>query len=149
MTAQPIESTAIETTAPQHGAEVFVPLNQLKTSSRNARKTPHNATTIEAFAASIRAKGVLQPPVTQCIRLDLDCADVCLATAGLAARRAGSNEALIKRMLQTCAEACADCAVECEKHAEMHEHCRICADECRRCEGACRDAEASITPSRH
>ena len=26
MTAQPIESTAIETTAPQHGAEVFVPL---------------------------------------------------------------------------------------------------------------------------
>ena len=87
--------------------------------------------------------------LTQCIRLDLDCADVCLATAGLAARRAGSNEALIKRMLETCAEACADCAVECEKHAEMHEHCRICADECRRCEGACRAAEASITPSRH
>nr|WP_313633045.1 four-helix bundle copper-binding protein [Brevundimonas naejangsanensis] len=83
--------------------------------------------------------------LTQCIRLDLDCADVCLATAGLAVRRAGSNEALIKRMLETCA----DCAIECEKHAEMHEHCRICAEECRRCEDACREAAASIRPSRH
>ena len=87
--------------------------------------------------------------LTQCIRLDLDCADVCLATAGLAVRRAGSNEALIKRMLETCAEACADCAIECEKHAEMHEHCRICAEECQRCEDACREAAASIRPSRH
>ena len=65
MTAQPIESTAIETTAPQHGAEVFVPLNQLKTSSRNARKTPHSAAAIEALAASIKVKGVLQPPVVE------------------------------------------------------------------------------------
>jgi len=87
--------------------------------------------------------------LTQCIRLDLDCADVCLTTAGLAARRAGSHEALIKRMLETCGEACADCAVECEKHADVHEHCRICAEECRRCEQACRDAASTISPSRH
>lgn len=50
MSAQPIETTAVEATAPQHGAEVFVPLNQLKASPRNARKTPHSAGAIEALA---------------------------------------------------------------------------------------------------
>ena len=65
MTAQPIESPATEAIAPQHGAEVFVPLNQLKASPKNARKTPHSAAAIEALAASIKAKGVLQPPVVE------------------------------------------------------------------------------------
>jgi ParB family chromosome partitioning protein len=50
---------------PQHGAELVVPLNRLKASPRNARKTPHAAATIEALAASIKAKGVLQPPVVE------------------------------------------------------------------------------------
>jgi len=65
MTPQPIETIAIEATAPLHGAEVFVPLNQLKASPRNARKTPHSAAAIEALSASIKAKGVLQPPVVE------------------------------------------------------------------------------------
>ena len=65
MTAQPIETVATEATAPQHGAEVIVPLNRLKASPKNARKTPHSPATIEAFAASIKAKGVLQPPVVE------------------------------------------------------------------------------------
>lgn len=54
-----------EATAPAHGAEVFVPLNRLKASPRNARKTPHSAASIEALAASIKVKGVLQPPVVE------------------------------------------------------------------------------------
>lgn len=62
MTAQTIETVAI---APQHGAEIIVPLNRLKASPKNARKTPHSPATIEAFAASIKAKGVLQPPVIE------------------------------------------------------------------------------------
>jgi ParB family chromosome partitioning protein len=62
MTAQSIETVA---TAPQHGAELIVPLNRLKASPKNARKTAHSAATIEAFAASIKAKGVLQPPVVE------------------------------------------------------------------------------------
>ncbi|RZJ47612.1 MAG: chromosome partitioning protein ParB [Brevundimonas sp.] len=62
MTAQSIETVA---TAPQHGAELIVPLNRLKASPKNARKTPHDPATIEAFAASIKAKGVLQPPVVE------------------------------------------------------------------------------------
>ncbi len=65
MTAQPIETIVTKTTAPQHGAEVFVPLNQLKASPKNARKAPHSTAAIEALAASIKAKGVLQPPVVE------------------------------------------------------------------------------------
>ena len=65
MTAQSIQTAATEATTPAHGAEVTVPLNRLKASPRNARKTPHSAATIEAFAASIKAKGVLQPPVVE------------------------------------------------------------------------------------
>lgn len=86
--------------------------------------------------------------LVQCIRLNLDCAHVCVATAAVAARRTGENEAVIKRMLEACFEACAVCAVECEKHAGMHDHCRICAEDCRRCEQACREAASTITPPR-
>ena len=50
---------------PGHRAEIVVPLNRLKASPKNARKVPHSAATIEAFAASIKAKGVLQPPVVE------------------------------------------------------------------------------------
>jgi hypothetical protein len=84
--------------------------------------------------------------LTQCIRLDLDCADVCSATGMVASRRTGSNEIVIKMMLEACGEACRLCAAECEKHAGMHEHCRICAETCRRCEQACREAARSVTP---
>ncbi len=62
MSAQPIETVAA---VPQHGDEIIVPLNRLKASPKNARKTPHSPATIEAFAASIKAKGVLQPPVVE------------------------------------------------------------------------------------
>ncbi|QTC92125.1 ParB/RepB/Spo0J family partition protein [Brevundimonas goettingensis] len=65
MTAQSIETVATEATVPAHGAEITVPLNRLKASPKNARKTPHSPATIEAFAASIKAKGVLQPPVVE------------------------------------------------------------------------------------
>lgn len=50
---------------PVHGAEIVVPLNRLKASPRNARKVKHSQEAIEALAASIRAKGVLQPPVVE------------------------------------------------------------------------------------
>lgn len=50
---------------PVHGAEIAVPLNRLKASPRNARKVKHSQEAIEALAASIKAKGVLQPPVVE------------------------------------------------------------------------------------
>lgn len=47
------------------GAEIAVPLNKLKKSPRNARKTPHGEAAIEALAASIQAKGMLQNLVVE------------------------------------------------------------------------------------
>ncbi|MFG1316370.1 ParB/RepB/Spo0J family partition protein [Xanthobacter autotrophicus] len=44
---------------------MFVPLNKLKKSPRNARKTPHSEAHIEALAASIAAKGMLQNLVVE------------------------------------------------------------------------------------
>lgn len=76
----------------------------------------------------------------QCIRLNLDCADICAATGAMASRRTGSNEAVLAAAIKACAEACNRCAEECEKHAGKHEHCRICAECCRRCATACNDA---------
>jgi hypothetical protein len=76
----------------------------------------------------------------QCIRLNLDCADVCTVTAALAARRTGSNQDTIRKVLDACITACQLCASECERHARQHEHCRICAESCRLCEQACQNA---------
>ncbi len=47
-------------TITESGAEMFVPLAKLKKSPKNARKTPHGEAAIEALAASIAAKGMLQ-----------------------------------------------------------------------------------------
>jgi hypothetical protein len=76
----------------------------------------------------------------QCIRLNLDCADICHATGALASRCTGSNEDVLGMMIELCQLACAMCGTECERHAHMHEHCRVCADVCRACEEACRAA---------
>jgi ParB family transcriptional regulator, chromosome partitioning protein len=62
-----IETTATvsEASAIENGAVLFVPLNKLKKSPRNARKTPHSEAHIEALAASIAAKGMLQNLVVE------------------------------------------------------------------------------------
>ncbi|MDQ0393519.1 MULTISPECIES: ParB/RepB/Spo0J family partition protein [Xanthobacteraceae] len=62
-----IETTATISEAPaiENGAVLFVPLNKLKKSPKNARKTPHSDAHIEALAASIAAKGMLQNLVVE------------------------------------------------------------------------------------
>ncbi|MFJ6327629.1 MULTISPECIES: ParB/RepB/Spo0J family partition protein [unclassified Rhizobium] len=59
--------TTTGTNAPtdEHGATVFIPLNKLKKHPKNARKTPHSEASIEAKAASIAAKGILQNLVVE------------------------------------------------------------------------------------
>lgn len=86
--------------------------------------------------------------LTQCIRMCLDCTDVCAATGSLASRRTGSDEILLKTVIDACAQACHLCAEECARHAKMHEHCRVCAEECQRCEQACRSASSTMAPGR-
>ena len=82
--------------------------------------------------------------LTQCIRLDLDCADICNTTGRIATRRTGSDEEVIRRMLDVCATVCRLCAEECQRHASKHEHCRICAEACRNCMSACQEAGRSM-----
>jgi ParB family chromosome partitioning protein len=56
------ETTAAE---PVSGVEIYVPLNKLKKSPRNARKVPHGISAIEALAASIAHKGLIQNLVVE------------------------------------------------------------------------------------
>ena len=76
--------------------------------------------------------------LTSCIRIDLDCADVCETTGRVLSRQTGYDAELTRAVLLACAQACRSCGDECERHASMHEHCKVCAEACRRCEQACR-----------
>lgn len=58
-------TTAVDIPTADHGSVLFIPLNRLKKSPRNARTTPHTTDAIEALAASIAAKGMLQSPVVE------------------------------------------------------------------------------------
>jgi hypothetical protein len=80
----------------------------------------------------------------KCIRLNLDCADICAATGRVLTRQTEYDAPTSKAQLQSCLEICETCAEECGRHAEHHEHCRVCAEACRRCEQACRDLLASL-----
>jgi hypothetical protein len=82
--------------------------------------------------------------LVQCIRLNLDCAELCETTGRIATRRTGSDEQVLRSLLQTCATACRVCAEECAAHADRHEHCKICAAACERCEQACQDALGTL-----
>jgi Domain of Unknown Function (DUF326) len=73
----------------------------------------------------------------RCIRICLDCADVCDATGRVLARQTEYVAATAIAQVTSCRELCGLCAEECERHADHHEHCRICGEECRRCETAC------------
>jgi hypothetical protein len=70
--------------------------------------------------------------LTDCIQLDVDCAEICTLTAGLLSR--GSRHA--DHLLQACADICNACAEECSKHSHM-DHCKACADTCKKCAAAC------------
>lgn len=95
----------------QHGIEITVPLSKLKRSPRNARKSPHRSEDIESLAASIAAKGILQPPVVE-PELDGKGAETgCyfvtigegrrLALALLAKRKAVKKDSLVRCLLDT------------------------------------------------
>ena len=74
--------------------------------------------------------------MVRCIRLDRECAEICLAAARAMIR--GSDQAAA--ICRACAELCDRCAEECEKHE--HDHCRVCAEACRRCAEECRKMAA-------
>jgi hypothetical protein len=82
--------------------------------------------------------------MVKCIRLCLDCADICSTTAGVTSRQTDYDATVTRPLLEACVAACKSCGDECEQHAMMHAHCRVCAQACRRCEQACRDLLAAM-----
>jgi hypothetical protein len=76
--------------------------------------------------------------MVRCIRLCLDCTDICTATTGVISRPADYDTDVVRPLLQACVAICKSCGDECERHAHM-QHCRVCAEACRRCEQACRE----------
>ena len=82
----------------------------------------------------------------KCIRLDLDCADVCTATARILGRRTESDAGVTRAQLEACIAACRACGDECEMHGEHGmDHCAVCAEACRRCEQACQELLAAVS----
>ncbi len=76
----------------------------------------------------------------RCIRLNLDCADLCRTTAAVLGRQVAPDPTTVRALLEACRAACEACGTECRSHAEMHAHCRVCAEACERCEHACAQA---------
>ena len=79
-----------------------------------------------------------------CIRLCLNCTDVCTAALGVASRQATYDASVVKPLFEACVAICKSCGDECQRHAPHYAHCRVCAEACRRCEQACRDLLAAL-----
>lgn len=82
-----------------------------------------------------------------CIRLNLDCADVCHLTGLLMTRPSHRDAPALRAQLQACVEMCRACGDECERHGrEGMDHCEICAEACRACVEACELMIAALVP---
>jgi hypothetical protein len=81
-----------------------------------------------------------------CVRLNLDCAEVCRVTGTLMTRPSHRDAPALRAQLQACIEICRACAAECEDHGSHHEHCRICAETCRDCAEACEAMIGALVP---
>jgi hypothetical protein len=77
--------------------------------------------------------------MVRCIRLCLDCTDVCTATLGVVSRQTAYDRTITRPLLEACVATCKSCGDECARHAAHYEHCRVCEQACRRCEQACRE----------
>ncbi len=70
--------------------------------------------------------------MARCIRLDIDCAQLCRLAASYMARDSDFADAICI----ACAEVCDACAEECAQHPM--DHCARCAEACRQCAQECR-----------
>jgi hypothetical protein len=83
--------------------------------------------------------------MVRCIRLCLDCTDICTTAAGVTSRLVEYDPGVLRPLLESCLAICRSCGGECERHAPHHAHCRVCAEACRRCEQACRALLDALT----
>lgn len=69
--------------------------------------------------------------MADCIRTDIDCAQICRFAAGAMAR----NSDFAEDICELCASVCRKCADICGMH--NHDHCQACAKACRLCADEC------------
>lgn len=72
----------------------------------------------------------------KCIRLDIDCAEICRLAAGSMAR----SSLFANQICRLCADICEACGQECARHE--HSHCTECAEACKACATECRKVAA-------
>ncbi len=89
------------------------------------------ATACDHCAVSCLAEQDVQK-MARCIKLDMDCAQICRLAASYMAR--GSE--LSNVICNACAEICDACGEECAQFPM--DHCQRCAEACRRCAAECR-----------
>lgn len=70
--------------------------------------------------------------MVRCIKLDMDCAQICRLAASCMARGGEFATAICS----LCAEICDACEEECAQHQMAH--CQRCAEACNRCAAECR-----------
>lgn len=75
--------------------------------------------------------------LVRCVRLNLDCADLCTAATHILLRQTQPDARVLTSVLQAVVVAARVCGMECDRHAGRHEHCRMCAMACQHCERAC------------
>jgi hypothetical protein len=69
-----------------------------------------------------------------CALINLDCADICIATMNALARESVHHP----DFCALCAHICTECAKACATHADKHAHCAACKAACEACAAACR-----------
>jgi len=68
-------------------------------------------------AADLSEQNVAE--MVRCIRLCLDCVDVCTATARVIGRQTEYDASVTRPLLESCVAICRSCGDECERHALM------------------------------
>ncbi|OXS94238.1 MULTISPECIES: four-helix bundle copper-binding protein [Burkholderiaceae] len=68
--------------------------------------------------------------MARCIKLDMDCAQICRLSASYMAR----DSEFARKMCKICADICEACGRECAKH--QMDHCQHCAKACQKCADA-------------
>jgi hypothetical protein len=74
--------------------------------------------------------------MSECIRYDRECADIC----GYLEQALARNTPFIAEIAELCAKICEACGSECQNH--HHEHCKMCAEACFKCAEECRKLTA-------
>ena len=70
--------------------------------------------------------------LTDCIRKNFECADIC----STAARLMAGDSSFSEEICILCEKVCISCADECSNHSM--DHCLRCAEVCRNCAEECR-----------